>query len=88
MLRSREAKAGNRRGLELTDQECDYVLELPLFTQNLEEAGDSPYQDTLLQAIRHGAVVCWPYINLLGEYDCSDERLPDSVGTTPPTLVA
>jgi TnpA family transposase len=57
-------------------------------SQKLEEAGDSPYRDTLLHAIRHGSVVCWQHINLLGEYDFSEERLQDSVGIKPPKLIA
>ncbi|WP_447970316.1 hypothetical protein [Nitrospira sp. M1] len=43
---------------------------------------------TLLHAIRHGAVVCWQHINLLGEYAFSEERLQDSVGIKPPKLIA
>ncbi len=57
-------------------------------SQKLEEAGDGPLRETLLQAIRHGSVVCWQHINLLGEYDFSEERLEDSVGIKPPKLLA
>ena len=57
-------------------------------SQKLEEAGDGPLRDTLLHAIRHGSVVCWQHINLLGEYDFSEERLEDSVGIKPPKLIA
>jgi hypothetical protein len=28
----------------------------------------------------HGSVIPWQHINLLGEYDFSDEKLRDSVG--------
>ena len=57
-------------------------------SQKLEEAGDGPLRETLLHAIRHGSVVCWQHINLLGEYDFSEERLEDSVGIKPPKLIA
>lgn len=36
-------------------------------SQKLEEAGEGSYQKTLLHAIRHGSVVCWQHINLLGK---------------------
>jgi hypothetical protein len=34
------------------------------------------------------SVVSWQHINLLGEYDFSDEKLRDSVGIKPPKLTA
>ena len=34
----------------------------------------------------HGSVISWQHINLLGEYDFSDEKLRDSVGIRPPKL--
>jgi hypothetical protein len=40
------------------------------------------------QAIANGSVVSWQHINLLGEYDFSDEKLQDSVGIKPPKLAA
>jgi hypothetical protein len=30
-----------------------------------------------LDAVAHGSVIPWQYINLPGEYDFSDENLPD-----------
>ncbi|MDR4502742.1 MAG: Tn3 family transposase [Nitrospirales bacterium] len=57
-------------------------------SQKLEEASESSYHETLRHAIRHGSVVCWQHINLLGEYDFSEERLQDSVGIKPPKLTA
>jgi hypothetical protein len=38
----------------------------------------------LTEAMTHGSVIAWRHINLLGEYDFSDERLQDSVGIKPP----
>jgi hypothetical protein len=30
-----------------------------------------------LDAVAHGSVISWQHINLLGEYDFSDEKLQD-----------
>jgi hypothetical protein len=35
----------------------------------------------------HGSAVAWQHLNLLGEYDFSDEKLRDSIGIRPPKLV-
>ena len=40
-----------------------------------------------LDAAAHGSVISWQHINLLGEYDFSDEKLRDSVGIRPPKEV-
>jgi len=53
-------------------------------TQRLADAENSLARETLLEAIKHGSVISWRHINLLGEYDFSDERLEDSVGIRPP----
>jgi hypothetical protein len=34
--------------------------------------------------VANGSAVSWQHINLLGEYDFSDEKLQDTVGITPP----
>jgi hypothetical protein len=38
-------------------------------------------------AVAHGSVISWQHINLLGEYDFSDEKLQDNVGIRPPKEV-
>jgi hypothetical protein len=35
-------------------------------------------------AVANHSVISWEHINLLGEYDFSDEKLRDSVGIPPP----
>jgi hypothetical protein len=45
-------------------------------------------REILFQAIANGSVVSWQHINLLDEYDFSDEKLQDSVGIKPPKLAA
>jgi hypothetical protein len=37
--------------------------------------------------VAHGSAVAWQHLNLLGEYDFSDEKLRDSIGIRPPKLV-
>jgi hypothetical protein len=38
-------------------------------------------------AVANHSVISWEHINLLGEYDFSDEKLGDSVGIPPPKIV-
>lgn len=45
-------------------------------------------KDRLLEAISTHSVVSWAHINLLGEYDFSDEKLQDSVGILLPKEMA
>jgi hypothetical protein len=54
----------------------------------LAETDDLERREALLQAIANGSVVLWQHINLLGEYDFSDDKLQDSVGIKPPKLAA
>src|SRR5260370_26827327 len=37
--------------------------------------------------IKQCSAVAWQHLNLLGEYDFSDEKLRDSIGIRPPKLV-
>jgi hypothetical protein len=39
--------------------------------------------EMFLEAVAHGSVISWQHINLLGEYDFSDEKLQDNVGIRP-----
>jgi hypothetical protein len=50
--------------------------------------GAAKAPEILFQAVANGSVVSWQHINLLGEYDFSDEKLQDSVGIKPPKLAA
>jgi hypothetical protein len=36
--------------------------------------------------VTNGSAVSWQHINLLGEYDFSEEKLQDTVGIKPPKL--
>jgi hypothetical protein len=56
-------------------------------SQKLEEIKDTASREAFLDAVAHGSVVAWQHLNLLGEYDFSDEKLRDSIGIRPPKLV-
>lgn len=53
-------------------------------SQKLERMKDPNQKDQLLSAITSHSPLSWAHINLLGEYDFSDEKLKDSVGIKPP----
>ena len=55
-------------------------------SQKLEKIEDVASRQVFLDALAHGSVISWQHINLLGEYDFSDEKLRDSVGIQPPKL--
>jgi TnpA family transposase len=57
-------------------------------SQMISETMGPEAREILFQAIANGSVVSWQHINLLGEYDFSDEKLQDSVGIKPPKLAA
>jgi TnpA family transposase len=52
-------------------------------TQKLSRMENKESKDRLLIAITTHSVISWAHINLLGEYDFSDEKLRDSVGILP-----
>ena len=56
-------------------------------SQKLEEIKDAASREVLLDAVAHGSAVAWRHLNLLGEYDFSEEKLRDSVGIRPPKFV-
>ncbi len=53
-------------------------------TQKIDETDDQESHDSIINAITSGSVVSWQHINLLGEYDFSEEKLQDSVGIRKP----
>ena len=56
-------------------------------SQKLAEMDDPTRREAILNALTHGSAVSWQHVNLLGEYDFSEERLQDTVGIKPPKLV-
>ena len=58
------------------------------FLLSVGARGSPPGRRRFRQAIANGSIVSWQHINLLGEYDFSDDKLEDSVGIKPPKLAA
>ena len=56
-------------------------------SQQFAAIDDPAKREEFIQALRHGSAASWRHVNLLGEYDFSDERLKDSVGIKPPKLI-
>jgi len=55
-------------------------------SQKLAEIDDPAKREQLLQAMAHGSAAAWGHLNLLGEYDFSEDKLQDSVGIKLPKL--
>jgi len=73
--------------LQAAHQELHHLLELSL--PFAEVRRDQGYRQPGGVSRRggHGSAVTWQHLNLLGEYDFSDEKLRDSIGIRPPKLV-
>jgi TnpA family transposase len=56
-------------------------------SQKLAEMDDPQRREAILNALTHGSAVSWQHVNLLGEYELSEERLQDTVGIKPQKLV-
>ena len=55
-------------------------------SQQFAELEDPVQRGEFLKAMAHGSAAAWEHINLLGEYDLSEEKFKDSVGIKPPKL--
>ncbi len=56
-------------------------------TQKIAEESDPERRYSMLRSVAAGSVVSWRHINLLGDYDFSEEKLQDSFGIKPPKIV-
>ena len=65
---------------EISNVERPIPLEAPVTLD------DPAKREELLQAMAHGSAAAWGHLNLLGEYDFSEDKLRDSVGIKPPKL--
>ena len=91
----------NPREFEQTDKEsqeiaesCNRLIKNAIvcwnylyFEHRLRTIADPVERQALLGTIGRHAMISWRHVNMLGEYDFSDERLKDSFGlrpTTPP----
>jgi hypothetical protein len=53
-------------------------------SQKLEDSEDAASREAFLEAVANGSAVSWQHINLLGEYDFSDEKLQGYGWNQPP----
>jgi TnpA family transposase len=65
---------------------CTICWNYLYLSQKLADLTDTASREMLLAALTHGSAVAWQHLNLLGEYDFSEERLQDTVGIRPPKL--
>jgi hypothetical protein len=49
-------------------------------TQKLKRIDNEENRERLLTAIKNHSPISWAHINLLGEYDFSEDRMQDSLG--------
>ncbi len=57
-------------------------------SQMISDETDPVRRAALVDSVRHHSVISWQHINMLGEYDFSDEKLKDSVGFQLPKILA
>ncbi|MDB4526744.1 transposase, partial [bacterium] len=95
---SREVSVGNGREILQSDrqeqevaQSCKRLVKNAIvcwnylyLTQKIAEESDPERKEGMLRSVAAGSVVSWRHINLLGEYDFSEEKLRDSFGIKPP----
>jgi hypothetical protein len=56
--------------------------------RQIEKAPDVEVRENLLRLISTYSPMSWAHINMLGEYDFSEEKLKDTLGILPPKKVA
>ena len=56
--------------------------------RQIEKAPDVEVRENLLRLIATHSPVSWAHINMLGEYDFSEEKLKDTLGILPPKKAA
>jgi hypothetical protein len=54
-------------------------------SQKLEDTEDAASREAFLEAVANGSAVSWQHINLLGEYDFSDDKLGRRSESNPKT---
>ncbi|WP_262386682.1 transposase [Roseobacter fucihabitans] len=57
-------------------------------TRQVEKAPDTETRKNLLRLIASHSPMSWAHINMLGEYDFSEEKLRDTLGILPPKKAA
>ena len=97
---TRAVAVGNPRGLEYAekaDQEiaegCNRLIKNSIIcwnylylTRKLEEARTLEEREKILQTMALHSPQTWWFINMLGEYDFSQDKLQDNIGVLPPKI--
>ena len=95
---TRAVAVGNPRGIEHAEKEAQEVAEgcnrlignsiicwnYLYLTRKLEAARTPGARDKILKTVALHSPQAWSYINMLGEYDLSSDRLQDNAGVLPP----
>jgi TnpA family transposase len=86
----REFSAGDKEEQEIAEA-CNRLVKNAIVCWNylllehrLSQAATNELRAEIRTAVANHSVISWSHINLLGEYDFSDEKLRDSVGIPPP----
>jgi TnpA family transposase len=86
----REFSAGDKAEQEIAEA-CNRLIKNAIVCWNylllehrLSQAATDELRTEIRAAVANHSVISWDHVNLLGEYDFSDEKLRDSVGIPPP----
>ena len=86
----REFTAGDKDEQEIAEA-CNRLIKNAIVCWNylllehrLNQAATEAAKAEIRAAVANHSTISWGHINLLGEYDFSDEKLKDSVGIPPP----
>jgi hypothetical protein len=60
---------------QFTAEERKRFFTVPKWTEEIIATLQTPVSQVGFLLIRHASMACWEHINLLGEYDFSDERM-------------
>jgi hypothetical protein len=83
-------RPGRKGGQEIAEacnrliKNCIVCWNYLYLDRKLDEAESPESRQRLLEAIAAHSPIAWAHINMLGEYDFSDEKLRDSLGVLPP----
>jgi TnpA family transposase len=90
----REFSAGDKEEQEIAET-CNRLIKNAIVCWNylllehrLNQASTDEIRAEIRAAVANHSVISWGHVNLLGEYDFSDEKLRDSVGIPPPKIVS
>jgi TnpA family transposase len=89
----REFSAGDKEEQEIAET-CNRLIKNAIVCWNylllehrLSQASTDEIKAEIRAAVANHSVISWGHVNLLGEYDFSDEKLRDTVGIPPPKVI-